>query len=626
MAARIHFGDGELVKIKIGEHVWGKIHNNEFNEARVRKIEARSGSSVIISHNSKILFEVDNDTDRTIRRDVCLRFKKCTKIDVKNICRQEVPCDPCEEWDYIIVGLGSAGSILARKLSDDMKSKVLVIETGRSHQKDPIILDPNWIPIASTLLYNPKYSITYPIPSSNPANPFGAFVYSDGVGWGGSSAHNFLISGRGTPAIYNLWATMSGHPIWSYSNMLPRMKALEHYFPDPPGSGDPSQRGFNGPISVTQSPPLTHTPLLNSMSTIFNAPYIPDYNNPNFGNVGTASNQEFKTPQPDSRRSYSGLDFLPIGEIVDKYGNGLHGRKLKIVSNAQVLNFDTRESLSGLKATSIKYVYTGSDALVQEAHLRKKGILILAAGSINTPKILLNSGIGPANELASVGIPVKVDSPHVGKNLQDHYGSFAIVTGSADNLSAVYTDLVSPSDGTRRAQLLNINIAPNTIQVLPSLLQPKSRGSVTLADPNPMSQPKVTIGTYTDGDETMTGSDLNLAVTFYKQIKVAAEAAGGSVLSPPAFAYTGGDAGLAAFAKTDANIILQSHNVGTCRMGTNISNAVTDGNLGVFGLKNVKIGDVSIQPVIVDVNTCFSAYYVALTLAQILGVTTPPAL
>lgn len=431
---------------------------------------------------------------------------------------------------------------------------------------------------------------------------------------------------RGTPERYNLWAFISANLIWSYINQLPHMKALEHFFPNVTTPPDTNQRGFDGPISITQSPPLNENVLLTSMSTVFNAPFIPDYNNPIYGNLGTVANQEFKTPLPNSQRSYSALEFLPIGKIVDEFGNGLNGRKLKIVSNARVLNFETSEGRCNgdkLRATSVKYVYTGNDAAVQEAHLARKGTLILTAGSINTPRILMSSGIGPAAELASVGIPVKVDSPQVGKNLQDQYGSFAIIKGSVDNLSQIYTDLNIAPLGERRIQLANINLPGGLVQVLPAILSSKSRGSITIVDPNPLVQPKVDIGVYTDGDETVPGSDLNLIVTFYKLLRQAVLAAGQQVILP--FDYTN-DATLAEFAQRDQNIILQSHNVGTTRMGTNIANAVVDGNLSVFGLKNVKIGDVGVEPESVDGNTCFSAYYIALTLAKILGVDTPPAL
>lgn len=630
MAVRLTSKNCSIV-LKQGSYSYCELSDLGLIEEVITKIKIRSGSSVIISQQKGVVFEATNESDRAVCYVTAITIDRCTKIDVGKICMQETPCDACdEEWDYIIVGLGSAGSILARKLSDDLQTRVLVIEAGRSHQADPVTLDPNWIPIASTLLYNPKYATSYPVPSSSPTNPFGAYTYSEGYGWGGSSAHNFLVAVRGTPTLYDSWAADSGNPAWSYNNMLPIMKAVEHFYPNPPGSGSLTQRGYQGPISITQSPPLNHTPLLDAMSATFNAPYVSDYNNPDLGNVGTAANQEFKTPGPDSHRSYSNLEYLPIGIIVDKYGNGLHGRKLKIVSNARVLHFETTKPSQmnpggKLRATSVKYVYTGQEAVVQEAHLSCNGKLILSAGGIMTPRILLTSGIGPASELLALGIQPKVDSPQVGKNLQDQYGSAAVITGAADNLSQVYTSLVTPDDQVRRLQLINVGVAPGLVQVLPAILNSKSRGSVTIADPNPLVYPKLEIGVYTDGDETVPGSDLNLAVTFYKQIKVAAESAGGAVIVPPAFAYAN-DASLAAWAKTDANVTLQSHITGTCRMGTDISSAVVDGELSVFGLSNVRVGDISIEPLSTDGNTCFGAYYIGLKLCEFLGVPTPPAL
>jgi choline dehydrogenase len=540
-------------------------------------------------------------------------------------------------WDYIIIGAGAAGSILARKLTDDNITKVLVIEAGGNTQNDPIILNPNWLANGNTLLFSPKYATTYPIITGF----LSADTYSEGRGGGGSAAHNFLLGVRGTPRIYDAWATISGNPIWSYNNLLASMKALENYTPN----GTPfdfAQRGLGGPISITQGQGVTGNTYLQNFSTYSNTPFYYDYNDPPNGNCCISPVQQLVTPPPPNGtiRSYSFREFLPVGPIIDNNGNGLNGRKLKIIFNAKALKFNVDQTFT---VTSVEYVNTNAVNQVLTANLKKTGILISAAGAIQTPKLLLNSGVGPAADLTAVGIPVVVNSPNVGKNLQCQYGPAAIVGGTGagsipfeaeafiDGSSSGLTGGITGGahDNIRRMQVINIPIAANALESLLSISDPQSVGSVQIVDSNPLVDPQVNMTFYSGGFTGVTGatgpSDAQLAVTFLKIVQAAANASGLFMIYPPPSAYSD-DNSLLAAASDPAHVTIQSHIVGTTRMGTNISNGVVDGNLSVFGLTNVKIGDIGVEPVSADGNTCLSAYYIALTLANILGVPTPPAL
>ena len=621
MSVNCIFNKGGKLHLSAGSYISKDICNrNKLCNIITKFIIAPETKITILDRDGKEVYERSNKQWVKEYNLVWITLDKYTTIIVSKIS------DDCP-WDYIIVGLGSAGSILARKLSDDCSSRVLVIESGINHQDDPNVLDPNWLPHATDFLYNPKYSSTYPYPPSA-INPFAGFPYSEGRGWGGSSMHNFLVAVRGTPRIYDLWASISGNSDWSYNEMLPLMKALETYTPN--GTiPDLIQRGTMGPISVTQSAPLPPNPILTAYSTVMSAPFVSDYNDPPFGNIGISANQEFITPPPNSRRSYANLEFLPVGKIVNKFGYGLHGRKLKIISNAQTLSFDV--SKDG-RAKSVKYVYTGKTDEILSAKLDRKGSLILSAGSINTPKILMSSGIGPAEELESLGIRVKVDSPQVGKNLQCQYGTTIIMTGSIPNFSHAYVNAspYMPNDDIRRIQIFNIAIAPQLLQALPALLNPKSRGSVTLTDPNPLVQPKLNIGVYNDPQGI--GSDTYLGIAFFKLMKQVSIDTGEFLIFPPPdhfpapYGPAPDDSLLIGDLLNLNNLVIQSHIVGTTRMSDDISTGVVDGELKVFGLKNVRIADAGIEPETVDGNTCFSAYYIALVMAKLLGVNTPPAL
>ena len=189
---------------------------------------------------------------------------------------------PCpkkkKHYDYIIIGGGAAGCIEARKLSDNHSKSVLLLEAGGDYVHDPITLDPMWLDNALALLADPRFAIVYPVTYP----PLTLYSYSEGKELGGGAAHNFLLTVRGTPSIYDGWAATTGNPKWSYfGNVLNLMKALEKYTPN--GTiANPAERGFKGPISVTQFTPITPVPgdYFSSLSAVTLTPFVADYNDP----------------------------------------------------------------------------------------------------------------------------------------------------------------------------------------------------------------------------------------------------------------------------------------------------------------------------------------------------------
>src|SRR5207253_11068284 len=182
-------------------------------------------------------------------------------------------------------------------------------------------------------------------------------------------------------------------------------------------------------------------------------------------------------PNTGSHRSFSALEFL--ADVIDSNGHGINGRKLTVIVNAQALDFRIN---SQMRATSVHYIAKNNEQnenefeVIKASLTKDTGILILAAGSVQTPRLLLNSGVGPAAQLEAVGIPVVLDSPHVGQNLQDQYGSAAIVSGGT--IPFVGEEFITgypymPNDGVRRIQLIDIPQGPSQFQVLPSILDPQ---------------------------------------------------------------------------------------------------------------------------------------------------------
>jgi choline dehydrogenase-like flavoprotein len=551
-------------------------------------------------------------------------------------------------YDYIIVGNGTVGSVLARKLTDSNKKKVLVLEAGVNQDNDPVVLNTTQGVLfqdLTLLTYDPKYAENYPCPVFNPLT---AILYSEGRGWGGSSKHNYMQVVRGTPGIYNQWAAISGNPFWSYNNLLPKMQALENYTPCM-STANSAQRGVGGPISVTQTPPITSDPLGMALAAATNAGFITDINDPTeysttgLNGLGFSAFQMFATsPSPctTGQRSYSSKEFLPpsILKPTATGGMGVGKRLLRIESNAYV----NKVLFDGNKAIGVQFVYSNAPNKTLKAYGKK---IILCAGSVNSPAILQRSGIGPASVLEPLGIKVRVNNPNVGANLINQYGGNAIVAnitttahpflqgfinGSATPpLAAPYN---YPDDTTRRIQMdaFQASVTPFPIvEILNFLLEPKSRGSLQIVSTNPLVQPQINLNMFSDGPVTTNGTDANLTVAAYLLIGNSIGGGGPTypnMIYPSAAQLNAGGATLLAAAETASGITAESHIVGTAVMGTSMANAVVDGTLHVFGVKNLMVADASVIPVPPDGNICYGVYMIALGAAAILGVPTPPAL
>jgi choline dehydrogenase len=571
-------------------------------------------------------------------------------------------------FDYIIVGFGSAGAILARKLSDDFNVSVLVLEAGENNVLDPVTLSPTPFIFDTTLVYAPNFAATYPI--LTPAG--GAIIYSEGREWGGSAAHNDMQAVRGVPADYNQWGIDSNNPQWLYPNVLPLMKALETYTPDDT-IANYTQRGCCGPIGITQNPPIEDDELAIAMAEVTGSPFTSDYNDALLSNVSTNAVQSFVTAGEDARRSFSAYDFTTIGEIIDEKGRGLDGRQLRVRGNAVVskILFGSGNCVEP-KAVGVEYIYNNPDrSMTQVRRVYARNEVILAAGAINTPKILMLSGIGDAHMLQDLGIDVVVDNPNVGAHLQNQYGAIAtlaeaeemrhVLHGSLDvfihnkphvhaNLKNQYNALTSlleakitrhipggqllsfiderpymPADEVRRMQIIGVDTEEAKI-LAGFILKPHSVGAVTITSKDPLIPAQVNMDMYSDGTFEDVGSDAYLTVSFFKIAQAIAQASGHVMTYPTAEQYEEGDAALFAAGLNPSSLAITYHNVGTTRMGTDVTNSVVDGNLHVHGVRNLMIADIGVESTIVSGNTCYSAYIIALVAAQILGVPTPPVL
>ncbi|MEK9799712.1 MAG: choline dehydrogenase [Alphaproteobacteria bacterium] len=292
-----------------------------------------------------------------------------------------------QEFDYIIVGSGSAGSAMAYRLGEDGKRRILVLEFGGS-DIGPLVQMPAALSYPMNM---PRYDWGY---LAEPEESLGGrrLVCPRGKVIGGSSSINGMIYVRGNPGDYAHWEESGAHG-WGYADVLPYFRRMEHSH-----GGEAPWRGVDGPLHITRGPrdnPL-HDAFVESAKA---AGYVhtPDYNGYRQEGFGPADMTVWKGRRWSSANAYlrpaikRGNVRLEKGALVDR------------------ILFD------GKRAIGVQYMQGG---VMHQAHASAE--VVLAAGAINSPQILQRSGIGPGQTLQKAGVDVLVDRAGVGENLQDH--------------------------------------------------------------------------------------------------------------------------------------------------------------------------------------------------------------
>lgn len=505
-------------------------------------------------------------------------------------------------FDYVIVGAGTAGSVLAYRLSQDPTVRVLVLEAG-SRDLNPMIHVPGGV----GMLFGPSVNWRFhTVPQSELDGR--EIWYPQGKTFGGSSSINAMIYIRGQRADYDGWAA-AGNTGWSYADVLPYFRKSE----DNDRLVD-EYHGVDGPQPVSdQTNPHILTKSFVQAIHEYGLPYNTDFNGESMDGAGL-----YQVVARGGMRASQGTAFLHPA---------LRRRNVCVRTGARAVRLVVRNG----RAVGVEVVRRGRRFAVAASRE-----VILAAGAINTPRLLLLSGIGPAAELRPLGIASVVDLPAVGKHLMDHLNSNVHLALkdpiSYDGLDR-FPALLSPglkwllyrsgpaasvivegggffrSPGADRPDM-QIHIAPAMVvrggqtrltghgfTVNSTFLRPESVGSVRLRSADPGDEPLI------DPRYLTAAKDREMAL---RQIRTIRE-----VLAEPVIARfidherlpgsaARSDAELMAYVRQYASC--DYHPVGTCRMGID-DEAVVDPQLRLRGVEGVRIVDSSIMPRLTSGNT-----------------------
>lgn len=532
-----------------------------------------------------------------------------------------------EAFDYVIVGGGSAGSVLAARLSEEPSVTVCLIEAG-SEGRDVLVRTP----VGAAAYLRGLFGVrnwafqTVPQPGLNGRRGY----QPRGKALGGSSAINAMLYVRGVPADYDRWVT-EGAEGWSWKEVLPYFRKAENNI-----RGEDTLHGVAGPLQVSeQRSPHSINQAFFDAAEACQFRRNEDFNGPDQEGVGYYQVTQFHETGREGERCSAAAAYLH--PVMDR-------PNLKVMTGAMA----TRVAIKGKSATGVEY-RQGSKTGTMKARRE----VILSGGAFNSPQLLMLSGVGDGAELQQKGINVVHDLRGVGKNLQDHLDFIQLYKSDDNSLfglgPAAMANIMRAISSWRagRPSILSTTFAESGafLKTDPSLavpdiqlhmvcamvddhtrklhwgygyschvcvLRPHSRGTVSLESADPLAPPEIDPAFLSDE------RDLDVLLKGTRMTR--------SIMQAPPLEpfrrrelYMRGDENdeeLKEHIRSRADTIY--HPVGTCRMGSD-ELAVTDPRLRVRGLENLRVVDASVMPSLIGGNTNAPTIMIAEKAAEIIA-------
>jgi choline dehydrogenase len=507
------------------------------------------------------------------------------------------------QYDFIICGSGSSGSVVARRLAENPEVSVLLIEAGGDDNVPSVNEPGQWfLNLGSERDWNFRAE-----PSSYLNGR--AIPMNMGKVLGGGSSINVMAWVRGHRNDWDFFAAESGNPAWSYESILSIYRRIEDWH----GAPDPDRRGVGGPVFV-QPAPDPH-PIASATLEAARSVGIPTFDSPNgrmMEGEGGCSVMDVLIRNARRQSIFRAYTF----PYMDR-------PNLTVLTQSQVI----KVTFEGRRATGVELAHEGKHRRIEAGRE-----IVLSVGAINTPKVLMHSGIGDQSALRSFGIPVVQHLPGVGQNFQDHVGigclwehpEFPPPRNNAAEVTFFWksqSGLETPDLQTCQGEIpipsieTGAQFAPpaRSWTMLAGVVRPKSRGRVYLSGPGSDDPMRIEANLLSHTDDikaALAAVELCREIGNSRALRsfVRREVMPGNLKGFE----------LQTFIRDGA--ISYWHQSGTARMGRDAA-SVVDGELRVYGLKNLRIADASIMPRVTTGNTMAACVVIGERAAEMLKIT-----